>query len=363
MDIKNLIKEFKRNFAKIIFDRRTSDYKILDKASVKKIILLRHDDKVGDMIISTILLREIKKKYPQIKLIVLSGKNNKEIIEANPHVDEICVYTRGALFKNLATLWRLRKEKIDIAVDFYAFKPKPLELFILRFIDAGFNIGFNKTGYNLYAASLETDINTVHISQRYQTLLNYLGIQTDDLSYDMFLTEADEDKAKGLLAHIKQKYKIVLNPFAASRHRTFSNLKIIDIIERVKTCIPDSAIIVISPRDKMQSVQHLHRHYEGFVYTPSLCSAREAAALIKYADLLITPDTSMVHAARAFNAKMIAVYLDYSDTPEKINKVWGANYPNAVQLSVSSGGVARKNNVDNIDTSLIIDKAKGLLNK
>ncbi|MCL2388818.1 MAG: glycosyltransferase family 9 protein [Elusimicrobia bacterium] len=363
MGLKKYIKEVKRNFAKVIFDKRASQNVALDFANVKKIVFLRHDDKLGDMIISTILFREIKKARPDIKLIVLSGKNNKEIIEANPYVDEICEWSRASVLKNIKTLWALRKQKIDVAVDFYIFKPMLAALFILRFVNAAFNIGFNKKGYNLYSHALNVDINNTHISLRYKALLDYLGIKTDNLKYEIFLMPEEEDKAQEFIKHIKQKHKIVLNPFAASRHRTFSNVKIMNIIEGIKAQIPDSAVIIISPLRRRNSVQNLHSYYKDFVFTPMLNTARDACAIVKYSSLMITPDTSLVHAARAYNSKMVAVYLDYSNTSEKINEVWGAQYDNAISLNVNSEGSWLKNNVDSIDTQLLIDTVKELLYK
>lgn len=52
-------------------------------------------------------------------------------------------------------------------------------------------------------------------------------------------------------------------------------------------------------------------------------------ALLKQADILITPDTYIVHAANAFDKKQICVYLS-SDQENII--LWGPNSQNAVLL-------------------------------
>lgn len=58
-----------------------------------------------------------------------------------------------------------------------------------------------------------------------------------------------------------------------------------------------------------------------------------AIALVKYSDLVITPDTSIVHVANAYNKKMICLYNNKkSDKNEDENIIWGPNYNNCIQL-------------------------------
>ncbi|MCA6071692.1 MAG: hypothetical protein LE168_04930 [Endomicrobium sp.] len=59
-----------------------------------------------------------------------------------------------------------------------------------------------------------------HISKRYEYLLKILKIENPDLKYDVILSEKEEKAAFDLISKYNAKYKIMLNPFAASKHRS-----------------------------------------------------------------------------------------------------------------------------------------------
>ncbi|GHT41609.1 hypothetical protein AGMMS49921_05060 [Endomicrobiia bacterium] len=58
--------------------------------------------------VSTLLFREIKKKYPDISIVVLCGMNNREILKYNDNVNQI--YETGKkFFKNILLFRKLKK--------------------------------------------------------------------------------------------------------------------------------------------------------------------------------------------------------------------------------------------------------------
>ncbi|MDR3092754.1 MAG: hypothetical protein LBU33_02430, partial [Endomicrobium sp.] len=87
--LQNKLKSLRKFLAKQILDKKSKSQKTLDINQIKSVLFFRNDDKIGDMVVSTSLFREIKQKYPDIEIIVLCGKNNKEIIKYNKNIDKI----------------------------------------------------------------------------------------------------------------------------------------------------------------------------------------------------------------------------------------------------------------------------------
>jgi ADP-heptose:LPS heptosyltransferase len=56
----------------------------LDIATVRKVLILRND-KIGDMIVTAALLRELKKNYPHWQIDVAASSANRDVIADNPH--------------------------------------------------------------------------------------------------------------------------------------------------------------------------------------------------------------------------------------------------------------------------------------
>ena len=73
MNIKRIIKA---KILKWIGSKRPIDFEI---KNAKNILFFRYD-RIGDMIITTPVFRELKLQYPEINITVLSSKLNKEVI-------------------------------------------------------------------------------------------------------------------------------------------------------------------------------------------------------------------------------------------------------------------------------------------
>lgn len=354
--IKHKLTSCRKVLAKALFDKKTANSAALDPAGAKNILFLRDDGKIGDMVISTMIFRELKRRYPDVKIIVLCAKDNGEIIKRNVNVDDI-ISLSGNFFDDLKIFKSLKNKKIDIAVDFTQFRPRPKQLFMIRAINPGFLIGFNKSGYKTYDLSINCDVNKLHISKRYELLLNALGVIPLSFKYDVF---TDPDQEKAALETFKEgKNNILINPFAASKHRTFSLSKLQDLLNRINGSFANKDevnVFVICPKRFSRVLEGLYG--AKIIETGSVL---ESAAYVKFCDCVITPDTSIVHIAAAFNKKMVALYLDDSRCDEKISMIWDPNCENAVKLAVPAGAGLKNNDIQNIDNKDIEEKFQHIM--
>jgi ADP-heptose:LPS heptosyltransferase len=340
------IKLFKTSLAQEVLDKKINKSgKILTLSSIKSLIFLRTDGKIGDTVVSSFLYREIKIKYPNIKIIVLCNKSNKEILKYNKNVDKL--YEVGNfLFNDISVFKNLRKQNISLVIDFFPFNPRFKHLLMLRIISAKFLIGFNKNSYKMYNLSINEDFFSVHITEMYKYILNLLKIANPNLKYEIPFTSKEENPALELINNHKYKYNIIINPFSSSKHRCLSVKKLKNLIDIVKNSFDCCIFILCQEKNKRKEI---FLENDGTIIA-SFRSILESAALIKYADSIITPDTSIVHIAAAFDKKTIALYSDYSNSYEKTDIIWGPNNLNAVQLSVDTKRFGNDiENIPNID--------------
>lgn len=78
----------------------------------KKILFIRLD-RIGDLILSTPLLKILKENNAGSKLFALVKPYTKEILEGNPYVDEVLIFPDGKKERKVL-LDRLRQEKFDL---------------------------------------------------------------------------------------------------------------------------------------------------------------------------------------------------------------------------------------------------------
>ena len=321
--MKNLIKKLNRIFqdymrekrlkiGKYIWDRKEKAKIIegdnfLEDNDIKSILFLRYDGKIGDMVVNSLMFREIKKVYPNIKIGVVARGAAIDIIKDNPNVDKIYEYYKDRKkIKDLAL--KIKEEKYDLLIDFSEML-RVNQMMLINLCGARFNIGLNRKEWKLFDLSIKSDKDfkwTEHITNRYLAYLVKLGLKKEniDISYDIYLK--DEKKYKAFFNEIKESKKLILNPYGASKHKSFSVENLENIINYLKN--RDIAIILVYFGDKYKELEFLEKKYK-YVYMPQkIESILDTAILIKESDYVISPDTSIVHIASALNKKMITVY-------------------------------------------------------
>ena len=321
--MKNLIKKINRIFqdymrakrlkiGKYIWDRKekakiVEGDNFLKDNSIKSILFLRYDGKIGDMIVNSLMFREIKKVYPDIRIGVIARGAAIDIIKDNPNVDKIYEYYKDRKkIKDLAL--KIKEEKYDLLIDFSEML-RVNQMMLINLCGTRINIGLDRKDWELFDLSIESGKDfkwTEHITKRYLAYLIKLGLKKEniDISYDIYLE--DEKKYEAFFNEIKESKKLILNPYGASKHKSFSVENLENIINYLKN--RDIAIILVYFGDKYKELEFLEKKYK-YVYIPKkIESILDTAILIKKSDYVISPDTSIVHIASAFNKKMITVY-------------------------------------------------------
>ena len=125
----------------------------------------------------------------------------------------------------------------------------------------------------------------------------------------------------------------MFNPYAASKHRSFS----IENIEKISKIILEKdyeKLILIGNEDKIRELKKLNISKENKVKIIETRGMSEVAELIKGANLVVSPDTSIVHLARAFDKKMICIYRKELEKEDKNSILWGPNSEKAKVIFV-----------------------------
>ena len=331
--MKNLIKKLNRIFqdymrekrlkiGKYIWDRKDK-VKILEgngfleENDIKSILFLRYDGKIGDMVVNSLMFREIKKVYPNIKIGVVARGAAIDIIKDNPNVNKIYEYYKDRKkIKDLAL--KIKEEKYDLLIDFSEML-RVNQMMLINLCGARINIGIEKENWNLFDISLNIRDFNKHISELYIKILKFLGINNVNPSYDVF---SSDYLLKNL--DLKNKKYCVFNPYAASKHRSFSS----ENIEKISKIILEKnyeKLILIGSEDKIKELKKLDISKENKVKIIETKGMSEVAELIKGADLVVSPDTSIVHLGKAFNKKMICIYRKELGKEDKNSILWGPN--------------------------------------
>lgn len=84
-------------------------------ASINKVLIIRLSS-LGDILLTTPLLRALKKINPQLEIDFLLRQEYKDVLSLNPNLHELFLFTRND-FENLKILNHLREKNYDLIID------------------------------------------------------------------------------------------------------------------------------------------------------------------------------------------------------------------------------------------------------
>ncbi len=178
----------------------------LNKRKQLKVLIARID-RIGDVVLSTPIPREIKRVYPDSFAAVLVKKYTKDVYVNNPHVDEIIIYDEDQK-GNPPTFWNLvrtlRKHKFTHA---FMLLPNERLNWILFFSGIKTRIGVGHKLYQFLTFSKYVERHNYnplrHEADYCLDMVRKIGIEPQSNVPEIFLTEKEieaRDKFKTQLA-------------------------------------------------------------------------------------------------------------------------------------------------------------------
>lgn len=272
--------------------------------SFPKRILIVQVGKIGDMILTTPLFSELKNIFPDCEIYVLTSKVNNEIALRDKNISGTIVYKKNA-FSILKLIFTLKKLKFDYWIDTkdeYSSTSKTL----LKFGKYSESLGFN-TNENIFDISLKEFVKGEHNININLSPLSYFkkDYEVNTLRPSINIPSGISQKFINIFSKINNK-KILINISAGVENRYWKTenwRKLINEIEK------EYSILLISDvNDKKLADNIISDYKEDNLSYISADSIFEVAEIVRNCDVIITPDTSVVHLASCFNKPIVAMF-------------------------------------------------------
>jgi len=180
----------------------------------KKIFLIKLWG-LGNLAIIWPLIYKIKERYPNSSISFLTFDLNKGFLESNEAIDKIIYFkfTRN-IFKMIiqafSILVFLRKEKIDVAINFETFNfSSALFAYLTKAsLRIGLNNNYEKTFYNYWIDSNPA----LHTTQKFLSLLKYIDISSPYSYFNFKELRGEGNGAGNILKNIGVDRFICIHP-------------------------------------------------------------------------------------------------------------------------------------------------------
>lgn len=296
----------------VLIEKKIERFAFFDDS---KILLIRND-RIGDLLVSTPLLKTLRKKYPNVVIdILLSDKNIAARRSSDNFVNNTYIYIKK-LSKMIPLILSLRKRKYDLVIDLLD-NPSTTNAFIIKFIKPLYSLGFRKAKTNKY--NLEVILPPklkVHIVDRINQLLLPFDIESNKINenIEFLLAEQEVNEANSLLGYKNTKYRIGINLAGSNTAKFWGIDNYISFIKYLDTTYKSFEIVLFHTNQYKQVVAKILNVIPS-LNAPITENFNVYAAMIAECDILLSPDTAAVHLAAAFQVPCIALY-QFSGTKE-----------------------------------------------
>ena len=309
--IKAFLLKLLTNKRKILFDIKKS----------KNVLVLKYD-RIGDMVVTTPIFRELKKAYPSISISVLASKENKDVIKNNPYIDKIYTNYKNSIFNDLPTLLKLRKKSFDVCIEL-EHSVIPHAIFRLIIVNPKKIISIHKDGrygvkgseLQLYDHFTKKDKKS-HFGKIWLDTLIFFGIKPSSNKYDFFLSNTERDRAKSFVSSMGDKIKIGINIEGSFPEKSIQKKELEQICRGLYDNYSNIKIVILASPDTISKKKKMLTELGLDFVIPSYTTETiiDVAALVEQLDLIITPDTSIVHIASSFDKPVVSIHENNKDS-------------------------------------------------
>lgn len=273
-----------------------------------KILVLRQD-KIGDALVSFPVIRTLHEAFPQATIDVLLGDANYAIRHAlSPFIRRAWRYSkRPASILRLITA--LRAEKYDVVVDLMD-NPSTTASFLVRNIRSRYAVGIDKENAAVYTHVVPlADRARVHIVERIALLLLPFGIDPArcDLSLSYPLSPEDVALARERMGQRRRPLRLGINISGTGEQKYWGRENFIALITAIQAAHDDVETVVFASPEYEPERHAITR--AGGREAPVAAGFHEFAAMLHECDVIVTPDTSVVHLAAAWQTPCVAMFI------------------------------------------------------
>jgi heptosyltransferase-2 len=277
-------------------------------------ILIARTDRIGDVLLSTPVIKALREKYPQAYISMVVAPYARDIVEGNPYLDEVIIYDKDikhrSWIRSLKFARRLKNKKFDLAVILHPTN----RIHLITFL-AGIP---KRLGYNLKFGFLN-NLRRVHVKQEGRMheaeynldLISSLGVSGNAQDLFMPIRLESEQWVRDLFAGygIKETDKMLaINPGASCPSKIWPQDNFAQAAEILAGRHNLKILIVSGPKDISLANMIAEKIGDKALNLSGKTSVSQLASILKRCVLFISNDSGPVHIASSLGVSVISIF-------------------------------------------------------
>lgn len=262
-----------------------------------KVLIVRFSS-IGDVVLTTPVVRCLKKQNPSVEIHYLTKKSFLPILKDNPYIDKL--FTIEKSIKEIID--ELKKENYHWVIDLH----KNIRTLSLKKALGVPSKSFPKLNIEKWLlVNFKIDkMKNQHIVDRYFETVSHLGIKNDFNSCDFFIHSTEE-------INVKSEFELVPKSFVAIAvgAQFFTKRMPLSLIRKIISTI-DAPILLLGGKMDNDFSNEIIKSLpnQNIINACGPYSIQQSASIVKQAKVILTNDTGLMHIASCFQIPTVSVW-------------------------------------------------------
>ena len=262
-------------------------------------ILVIQFRQIGDVLLSTPVLRALRCSYPQSYIAFLTEPSPGRVLQGNPSLDEVIIRPRHATWRQQWQLLRqIRRQHFELVIDLIG---NPRSAVLTRLSGARHRLAFARFPRSLLYTMLVTHHHPVPeytVAKRLR-LLEPLGIRATDLTPLLSYTQREQDEVATFLRAHAITHKALLVCIDPTHHvptRQWPGAHFSALVDMLSERLGARVLLLWGPGEEAQ-VQAIAAAARSHPVLIPAWGLNTLAALLAWADLFVGCNSAPLHIA------------------------------------------------------------------
>ncbi len=287
----------------------------MQKLNPNKILVMKFRN-IGDVLLVTPLLSNLKRAYPKAKIDVALNKGTEDMITLNPNINDVIIYDREKIksFKGIKRVWEeikfglnIRAKKYDMIINTTKGDRGTQLAFISK---AKIKIGYKNSKNLLLKNIFDYEMPNQELRHTIETnldVLRILKLPIQDKKVEIFWNKKDE---KTVDKYIENKNFIHIHPVSRWLFKCIDDTTMAKIIDYCETKLNKKVVLTSAPikqeLDKINSILKICKTKP--ISLAGKLTLKQTAYLNSKAKFFIGVDTAIMHISAANNIPVLAFF-------------------------------------------------------
>ncbi|MER3524186.1 MAG: hypothetical protein C4326_09000 [Ignavibacteria bacterium] len=278
-------------------------------------ILLTRLKFIGDVVLTTPIIRSVRNAFPSAYIAYLGEKNAVSLLEHHPCLDEIIPFdmSRPTFLEQPRVLWQLRQRRFDLAIDLFN---NPRSALLVWASGASVRVGIARPGRGkLYTVQVHDDGKPKTAIAFHNQFLRAVGIEPTAARPELFLREEERRDARIYLQWLDYEHApldmsrpiVGIHPGATWPAKRWLPQRFGALADMLAAKLNAQIIITAGPNDD-ETVSAMLKHSFVNAKVVRNLPLRQLAAVIAQCSAYVANDNGTMHIAAAVGVPTVGIF-------------------------------------------------------